>query len=334
MRNIYIIQNEGEAYNFSAICKSKDIVITFDDVTQFDTESYFKNKDVKVFNPKFSFKKNKSNFIYKIFNSFLLRRESLLFFKGNLNHKHKYNVFISNDGPYVKAIISSLKTLDISIVVELWIDTMIGDRGKYYKELAISKINLLASKFNIDYILPSILGTSYFINKILVPIQPFRDVLINRGVNKNKIEVADTPRISSLKNRELPRVINNRYLFVASAWEWHGRNECEIWQKNAINDLIRLFESVSLGGCFYVRFHPRQTKLQTKFLDKQYISKVDNYIDDIALSTHVISYRSTALFDATILNKKTYIYDKNAPFAPGNKFLESITKLNSINDLL
>lgn len=335
--NLHIIQNENHYLNF--LHRSKNdypcCLLFLDNYT-----------GLNIYNDKLSLSenvilpKNKSNILIK--NKSLLKKILCVYFFSNelkreiyplINGYKEINIIIGNDGPLQKASIAIVKKINKNISVKLLIDTIMGDRKKTLSAKIKSVIEPALSFFEVSQYFPGILGTSSLINSISVSHKSNRDVLINRGVSPEIIFIEDSPRISWLKREAYNFPSNKNILFVAGAWEWHGRADIEIWQSRVMQDIISFASLHPYGNRIKIRLHPRQFKSSTSKLNAKFICNKESLEESIISSDKIISFRSSALYDASVIGKEVFVYEENAPHAPKNKFIGSIERLNSINEI-
>jgi len=336
--NLFIIQNENHYLNF--FHRSKDNIphcLVF-------LDNY---SGLKICNDKINLSENtivpnnrsgilikNKSFLKKILCVYLFSRELEREIHSKIDGYKKVNIIIGNDGALQKASISVIKKINKNVYVSLLIDTIMGDRKKTLNAKLKSVFEPILSFFGISQYFPGILGTSSLIDSVTVSHKSNKDVLIRRGVSPEMIFIKDSPRISWLKkeSNNLPR--NKKILFVAGAWEWHGRTDVEDWQSKVLENLVTAASHHPNGDLIKIRLHPRQFKKSTSKLNSRFICDKKNLEESIITSNKIISFRSSALYDASVIGKEVYIYEKNAPHSPKNEFMQSIQRLNSIEDIL
>ena len=340
---IFIIQNENCALNFLHLDKGETdyIYLTLDEYSGLKSSSYIKNEYEKLISVenKSSMLFQSSNFIQKL----LLIKNFTKEVKSILNrYKNKYTsveIYIGNDGALHKAIIIAAKNIFLNIHVTMLIDTIVGDRPITIKTMILRYLEPVLSMAHISQYFPSIFGISSLVNTIFVSHQSNKSVLIRRGAKADKLFVKESPRISMLKElcRQQKKVKKSkpRILFVASAWEWHKRNDVEAWQTKALIELIAMAKHhKNFKYDLSIRLHPRQSQHVTSQLNPRYISTENSFEDDLLNAAVIISFRSSALYDATLIGKETFVYEIGAPETPKNVFIDSLKRLDHLTDIL
>lgn len=340
---IFIIQNENHALNFLHLDKNEAdyIYISLDKYSGLNTTSYLGNEYEKLIclENKSSFLFQSANFIQKLLLIKTLTKEV----KSILNRYEKkfknVEVFIGNDGALQKAIIVVSKNIFQKSHVTMWIDTIMGDRPVTVKTIILRYLDPILSMGKISQYFPSIFGISSLVNTIFVSHTSNKSVLIRRGVNADKIFIQESPRISMLKTRYKKEKKNEqskpKILFVASAWEWHKRNDVEAWQTNVLIELIAMAKHhKDFTYDISIRLHPRQSQHVTSLLDPQYINTDNSFESALLNAAVIVSFRSSALYDAALIGKETFVYEVGAPETPKNTFIDSLKRLNHLTDIL
>ena len=244
-------------------------------------------------------------------------------------------VIFFNDSALTKVIVQELKLKDKELRAELWIDTLVSFRRKNFWQFFLVFVEPFILRVGLIGIVPSVFGTTRLADRVLVPHKASRHVLAARGQAIKKLFVEPTPR-----QRHMGEVADNwvpsapqRVLVVAGAWLWHGRADVERWQDEFLQEVVALtFCKPNLP--IRIRSHPRQSPKSRSLGGSTIQSGITDFETDLLESSHVVSLRSSALFDAYLLGKQCYVYEKNAPRVTSNEFIDSLPRLASVNDIL
>lgn len=336
---VYIVQNENHAINFSLDAKGKNnFFIYLDNLTGL---SSFNSNIRTVENAIFLGKENthsfyQTNFINKL--SIILKvKKEISSDITRLNDFNELKIIIGNDGSLQKLIIYEIKKRlkrNCRFSVELWIDSLIMRRKMSLKKHSKELISQIAHNFKISYLLPSEFSKFPLIDRFYVADETIKNTLVANGIEEEKIKIKIFPRIKFMLNEFTSKEeINNRLLFISGAWTWHGHPGVERWQKKVIEDLIELKERKILNADLFIRNHPRQSKESTGSIPAKYVSKYKSFEEDIVNSTTIISFRSSALYDAKVLGKKVLVYEEKSPFHETNDFIETLTKVRNLEEI-
>ena len=336
---VYIVQNENHAINFSLDAKGKNnFFIYLDNLTGL---SSFNSNIKTVENAIFLGKENtpsfyQTNFINKL--SIILKvKKEISSDITRLNDFNELKIIIGNDGSLQKLIIYEIKKRlkrNCRFSVELWIDSLIMRRKMSLKKHSKELISQIAHNFKISYLLPSEFSKFPLIDRFYVADETIKNTLVANGIEEEKIKIKIFPRIKFMLNEFTSKEeINNRLLFISGAWTWHGYPGVERWQKKIIEDLIELKERKILNADLFIRNHPRQSKESTGSIPAKYVSKYKSFEEDIVNSTTIISFRSSALYDAKVLGKKVLVYEEKSPFHETNDFIETLTKVRNLEEI-
>ena len=249
----------------------------------------------------------------------------------------RVKIIIGNDSALAKALILVARKIFTSLQVEMWIDTLMGARKKNIRDTFFVRIEKWSILLGIGDLVPTVFGTSRLVDRVFVSHGSNKEALVKRGQMPSKIEVRPSPRFKAMKIRanQISSYRTGRVLIVASAWEWHGRSDIEDWQSKFFNNLAhKMNQDRKVKQGVSIRLHPRQlqTKLATEL--SHYLSKIDSYEQDLIESDCIISFRSSALFDAYQLGKEVYVYEVEAPEVQTNAFLESLPRVSDLDSIL
>lgn len=240
-----------------------------------------------------------------------------------------------NDSALTKVIVQELKSKEKELRAELWIDTLVSFRKKNFWQFFLVFVEPFVLRAGLIGIVPSIFGTTTLADRVLVPHKASRNVLEARGQAREKLFVEQTPRqrhMREVADNWVPRAAQ-RVLVVASAWEWHGRADVDRWQDEFLTEIVAL-TLCKPNLPIRIRSHPRQSTRSRLLVGSTVQSGINDFETDLLESSHVVSLRSSALFDAYLLGKHCYVYEKNAPRVTSNEFIDSLPRLASVNDIL
>ena len=336
---VYIVQNENHAINFSLDAKGKNnIFIYLDNLTGL---SSFSSNARKVENAIFLVKEKtppfyRTNIINKLSIIYKVKKE----ISSTMTYLSAFNelkIIIGNDGSLQKLIIYEIKkklSNSCHFSVELWIDSLIIRRKMSLKKHTKELISQIAHNFKVSYLFPSEFSKFPLIDIFYVADETIKNTLVANGIEEEKIKIKFFPRIKFMLNKFGSKEnISKRLLFVSSAWTWHGYPGVERWQKKVIEDLIELKERKLLNADLFIRNHPRQSKESISSIPARYLSKNKSFEEDIVNSTAIISFRSSALYDAKVLGKTVLVYEEKSPFHETNDFIEKLTKVRNLIEI-
>ena len=335
--SLYVIQNENHYLNFSLSSHADNhyYLLLLDNFTGLQTDTLThncKDNELKPVNNTHYLMSNKS-YLSKIICISHFSKQLQMILPSLLREFDEVNIVLGNDGGLQKAVAYEVKKIKAKTSVNLLIDTIMGDREKTLRSSITKIIEPLLHRLRISHYFPSVLGTSGIINKIFVPHSSNKDVLIRRGVNAKKITIQESPRISWLKSLSDTKANNGNILFVAGAWEWHGRPDVEIWQLQILQQLTSHAAKHPKGHKIKIRLHPRQFNHTTEKIDPKYICDSKSLESALLLADTIISFRSSALYDASLIGKDIYILESNAPVTPVNEFMQSVPRIESIKGI-
>lgn len=336
---VYIVQNENHAINFSLDAKGKNnIFIYLDNLTGL---SSFSSNVGEVENAIFLGKEKtpsfyRTNLINKLNIIYRVKKEihSKMTYLSDFN---ELKIIIGNDGSLQKLIIYEIKkklAKNCHFSIELWIDSLIMKRKRSLKKYTKEFVSKIAHNFSLSYLFPSEYSKFPLIDCFYVADEVLKNTLVANGIEAEKIKIKNFPRGKYLLNKFASKDnIRERLLFISSAWTWHGRASVERWQKKVIEDLIELKERKLLDADLFIRNHPRQSKESTSSIPAKYLSKNKSFEEDIVNSTIIISFRSSALYDAKVLGKTVLVYEEKSPFHETNDFIETLTKIRNLIEI-
>lgn len=336
---VYILQNESHLKNALAdgVSRRRKIFIILDEFSGLSLSALIPlhtNIEVLFLRNQFSASLQHGSRLRKLGRQFASQRN----IKNQLQHyfrgKTIGTIVFFNDSALVKIIILILKKIGDGLITEFWIDTLVGHRKKTLTQRFWVFAESLSLWLGLVAITPTVFGTTKLADRVLVPHLASKVALIARGQSDQKFVIKLTPRIIQLveaSDNWVPASLT-RILIVASAWEWHGRADVEQWQNEFFAEVARL-SSVNPDVAVCIRFHPRQTNI-SPFLGGQVIgSGISDFETDLLEASHIVSLRSSALFDAFLLQKQCFVYEVGAPSVVSNEFIDSLPRLYSVHDI-
>ena len=260
--------------------------------------------------------------------SVLTIKVNLRFLNVSLNKIEK--IVIGNDGAIQRKIIENITKNNKCVQVEMWSDGLL-EKHEITPALKISRlIRRVFSKLKKSYLINSEVGVSYFLNAVYVLTESCKKSLIYNGGNAEIIKVAEFPRIKQLLNNKRDN-FKKRILLVVSAFAWHGRQDIENWEIETAKKFSNVYlEDVELS----IRVHPRSSEeLKNSIYSSGIASKYMDIDDDLCNSDIVISYASTSLLEAVLINRVVYVYENGAPYIDRGEFIETLDKINDFSQL-
>jgi surface carbohydrate biosynthesis protein len=194
----------------------------------------------------------------------------------------------------------------------------------YHSEQLINEISY-REKFNLDCF-------KEFDNDIslhLVWGRNFKNLLIDHGINKNKIKVVGNAKFDILKKTNINFDKNKNILFITnftgadfSDAEWdnykkeyfidmndYSNRDFSKIRKNFISEIQKVKNEISrLGYNIIIRKHPGENPKDYEEIcgDNIFLSKNEELYDDLSSSRIVFTYTSSVVFESTLLGVKTF----------------------------
>lgn len=333
MATLFIIQNETHLDNFVELSslESGDQFLLIDEFCGFKIPEQKINKINVTY---ISIDKENCGF-YRVNGV----RRFVYAIKTRLKKKYKTlntpnKILIGVDGAIQKQVIHYFKSIDRNIKVEMWSDGLLEVVNKGLLLRIIVKLEPFLCKLKIDSYLPCVTATSSLIDELFVMSESCKKSVMANGFRGGNISVKDFPRVKSLKN--IKRKDNtSRLLLIVSAFSWHGRSDIEQWEIELIDKFIAWYEIEPRDFILSIRPHPRSSQeLVDKIERSGYKSQYNECNEDIVHADLLVSYASTCLFDGYSIGKKVYTYDNEAPIINRGAFVESLPKLNSLNEII
>ena len=263
----------------------------------------------------------------------IARIMNILFLKFDLDVKYTIKeIIIGNDGAFQKRIIEKInRRSGKKPKVTLWSDGLISYRKIGIFRYFACRFNRYLTYLNLDYFFPSVLALSSRLHQIVVLSKSCKKALIRYGVKESKIDIKLLPRHRAYmhqmkKNKSSEKSI----LIVFSAWSFHGHNSVEEWEINFAKEVIKK----SVKSNIILRPHPMSSDSLKKVVELSKYGSKSSLEEDIMTSRYVCSLASTVLFDAKLLGKKVFVYEKGMENLEKGDFIDSLPRIRSIEELL
>ena len=325
---IFLIQNDNDLQNFSLIgCSQTDIFIDLTSVCGDVITSSLPKNTISLTNRIFASNKfYESSKFLKFIKAWEVDLEKWL---SHIKNVHEIN--IGWDGAFQRKIISFLKARNPKMLVRQWCDGLLEPHLPSVNLKLRRVVMNCAETCGVSWLVPSEVGKSKLVDEVYVLSDSCKCSLVFNGVSENKIKVKKFPRYKAYFEASEIHSKLDRVLLCVSAFAWHGHHEAEAWEISMVEDFI---SAKICGSRKVIRPHPRSSEKMKRLIARSgYASRNDSISKDIIESGTVVSFASTALFEAKLANREVFVYATGAPQVARGTFIEQLPQLECFDDL-
>lgn len=256
----------------------------------------------------------------------------------NITRDHSFRkIVIGNDGALQKSIIEWVVKND-SPEVELWIDGLLSLRSYPIRNSIKLFIQKISEFMKLSFFVPSVIGFYKQIDTVFVMHESVQRELLHYrwALPKLKIKVCLFPRHELLidKSKKVEANHNRKVLYLTSAWGFHGHSKEQAQQEKQVAELVAFFMSNPIEGVsLKIRVHPRDKVDNYKEICGEFLSVCPDFEDDLISSDVIVSIRSTSIFEAQMLHKKAFIFNKGFGTRFLNSYLSEVQSFDELNEL-